>query len=154
MANNFTTDLAAAMRGEYVEDFVLRRYVWRNYTHALTKRERALYRAAALEIQARHASNDEMAVKIRRVEGYFYDPDVGEIAERGLDFFEARCCERLLKDYGNQIYVNRCERCRRIVASPIACACRWCGHQWYERRAQMLERSRSLIYPTIHALTK
>ena len=46
------------MKGEYVEEYELRRYVWRNFKHALTERERALHIAATLEIKARHAHSD------------------------------------------------------------------------------------------------
>ena len=146
MVDDFPPDLAAAMRGEYVEDFVLRRYIWRNYRHALSDRELALHRAATLELKARHATED-VASRIRSMDGFFFDPDVAEIAQHGLANFEARCCERLMRDHKDEIFVNRCGACGRVVASPIACACTWCGNHWYARRAEMVDRARSAIYP-------
>ncbi len=136
------------MKRDYDEQYELRRYVWRNYRHALFERERALYTAATLELKARHARTDNLAARIRQMPGYFFEADVAAIVSTdSLSAFERQCCERLLHDCVDQIYVKRCERCERIAASPIACACVWCGHHWYERRAEMVARSQSAIYP-------
>ena len=135
------------MKREYHEEAELRRYVWRNYFHALPERKRALHHAATLELKARHARSEELATRIRAMAGYFLDADVAAIAENGLRAFEQQCYERLLRDRADQIHINRCERCNRIVASPIACACLWCGHHWYDRRPEMMALAASSIYP-------
>lgn len=135
------------MKGEYVEEHELRRYVWRNFKHALTERERVLHIAATLEIKARHAHSGSLAARLREMSGYFMDAEVAAIADGGLGAFEQQCCARLLREYGSEIYINRCDRCQRIVASPVACACVWCGNHWYDRRAEMVARARSSIYP-------
>ena len=44
--------VAEVIRGEYVEDYELRRYIWDNYRHALTERERSLHHAATLELKS------------------------------------------------------------------------------------------------------
>jgi hypothetical protein len=136
------------MKGEYDEAYQLQYYIWRNYRHALTNREHALYHAALLELNARHARSEDLAVRLREIPGYFFNAEVAAIAETGLVAFERQCCERLLTDYADQIYINRCECCKRIVVSPIACVCMWCGHEWYERRSEMFARAASSIYPT------
>jgi hypothetical protein len=135
------------MNSEYSEDYELRRYIWRNYRHALTEREHALHAAAVLEIKARNASTPDLAANLRQKPGYFLNAEIEAIVESGLGAFERQCHERLLKDYADQIFINRCERCSRIVASPIACACLWCGHHWYDRRSEMVVRAKSSIYP-------
>jgi hypothetical protein len=135
------------IKGEYEEGFELRRYVWRNYRHALTNREKALHDAVMLELKARHAHSEASAARLRTMPGYFMDADVAAISEQGLDSFVEQCGERLLRDYAVEIHVNRCERCNRIVASPIACTCLWCGHHWYDRRSEMVARAASSIYP-------
>ncbi len=134
------------MKRDYDEPRQLRYYIWQNYHHALTERERALHLAATLELKARHARSDSAAAKYRQRAGYFSDSDVAAIADNGLGAFEQQCCDRLLRDHASLIYVNRCEHCRRIVASPIACACLWCGHHWYDRRSEMVARATSSIY--------
>ena len=132
---------------EYNEDYELRRYVWKNYNHALTARERALYAATMLELKARHASSPAMADSLRQIPGYFHDQDVDLIASMGLSAFQQQCCERLLREFSTEIFINRCERCHRILPSPISCACIWCGHHWYDRRPEMKARAKSSIYP-------
>ncbi len=135
------------MKREYHEAYELRRYIWRNYNHALTEREHAVHQAALLERKARHARSDSVAARLREMPGYFFDADVAAVAESGLSVFEQQCCDRMLHEHSRQIYINRCERCNRIVASPVACACVWCGHHWYERRAETVGRAASTIYP-------
>ena len=131
----------ASNNRDYDEQIELHRYVWRNYRRGLTKREHALHHAAIIEIKAQRSpylrDNDP---------NYFYDADVAAIVESGLVAFERQCCERLLRDCADQIYINRCDHCHRIVVSPVACLCLWCGHSWYERRAEMVARSNSSIY--------
>ena len=87
------------MNRAYEEDYEFRRYVWGNYLHALTERERALHKAATLELKARHARTEAMAARVRAMPGYFFDPEVAAIAEGGLRAFKQRCYERLLRDY-------------------------------------------------------
>lgn len=136
------------MKRAYDETAELRSYVWRHFNHMLTERERALHRAAILELKARGASGEAFPpTYFRRQPGYFADAEALQIAETGLSSFEQRCCDRVLRDHRGQVYINCCERCGRIVASPIACACTWCGHHWYERRAEMIARATSPIYP-------
>lgn len=135
------------MRHDYDETYELRRYLLQNYQHAFPDRERALRFAVTLELQAQHARSEELAARLRHLPGYFFDAEVAEIARMGLQAFDQRCCERLLQDHAGDIYVNRCPLCHRIVASPIACTCRWCGHHWYEHRNEMYERAASSIYP-------
>jgi len=85
-------------KSEYVEGIELRRYIWRNYRHALTDREKALHHAVVLELKARHARSAASAARLRSMPGHFLDPDVVAITERGLGSFVDQCCERLLRD--------------------------------------------------------
>ena len=138
---------ANTTKRDYEEAFQLRRYIWRNYRHALTKRENALHSAATLELKARRSRSDSAAARYRQMPSYFFDSDVAKITDSGLVAFEQQCCDRLLRDHSDEIYINRCERCARIVASPVACACLWCGHHWYARRSEIVARAASSIYP-------
>jgi hypothetical protein len=127
---------------EYDDQQELENYVWRNYKHALSQREQALHSAALKELKLRVAPAYRIFFPNYRLEA-----DVAAVVERGLAQFERECCERLLRDYVDQIYINRCERCNRIVVSPISCFCLWCRHKWFERRSELIARSKSSIYP-------
>jgi uncharacterized OB-fold protein len=41
--------------------------------------------------------------------------------------------ERLLREHANEIVINRCPACGRIVATPKARQCLWCGHDRHAR---------------------
>ena len=136
------------MKRDYNDSDELRYYIRRNYRHAaFTAREQSLLTAAILELKARHARFDSMAARLRQKSGYFYDAEVSAIIESGVGAFQDQCYDRLLRNHRDQIYINRCERCQRILASPIACACTWCGHHWYDSRAEMIARAASSVYP-------
>ena len=139
--------ISNAVQRQYDEEFELLRYVWRNYHHLRTERECALREAAILETKARQALSSGSAEGYRDMAGYFLDAEVAAIADSGLDSFDRLCCRRILQDYVDDIYINRCEHCGRIVVSPIACTCLWCGHNWYERRSEMVARATTTIYP-------
>ena len=134
-------------RRGYAEESELRRYIWCNYNHALTKREHSIRVAAILELKAQATASELSATHFRQMPGYFFDEDVAGIVKDGITVFDQRCCDRLLRDYATQIYINRCVRCQRIVASPIACACVWCGHSWFDLRSEIVARAKSSIYP-------
>lgn len=135
------------MDREYDDEAELHRYIFNNYPHRLSERECALRHAALLELKARHSSSDSRAASYRGMDGYFLDAEVAAIAESGLGAYDWQCCDRILRDDASDIYINRCEACQRIVVSPVACTCLWCGCQWYERRPEMVARARSSIYP-------
>jgi len=139
--------MAHQAHGEYHEEEVLRRYLWKNYAHALPEHERALHTAIVLELKARQASSPALAARLRGRTRRFPSVDVPALADAGLEAFEAKCADALLRDDEEEIVINRCAQCSRIVASPVACVCRWCGHHWHERRAQMIADARSSIYP-------
>ena len=134
------------MRRKYDEAAEWRRYIWDSCRHMLTEREWAVFNAALVASKVRGAP-EAWAAKLRQSPGYFFDDDVAAVIEHGFDAYRQKCCARLVMDYGDQIFIHRCERCARIVASPVSCVCLWCGHLWVERRAEVAARARSPIYP-------
>ena len=46
--------------------------------------------------------------------------------------FRERVAERIKDDAANgRLTLNRCPRCNRIVRTPKARQCRWCGYDWH-----------------------
>jgi len=40
--------------------------------------------------------------------------------------------ERVRRDYwAGRLQVNRCPECSRVVKTPLAKQCLWCGHDWH-----------------------
>jgi hypothetical protein len=51
----------------------------------------------------------------------------------GLPAFRRKACDRVLTEHGDEVFINRCARCGRIVARPTSKQCLWCGHDWHEK---------------------
>ena len=50
----------------------------------------------------------------------------------GVKVIRQRIEERIAKDYRDgKLVVNRCPKCHRIVRTPFAKQCLWCGHDWH-----------------------
>ena len=52
------------------------------------------------------------------------------IADRGLERTIRETSDEILRREGNKIFVNRCPSCARLVRTPRAKLCLWCGHNW------------------------
>ncbi len=77
------------------------------------------------------AASGKLAEMLLRRWGPDSDPRIREALRDGPDAFRKRVRERVLAEYGDQVFVNRCSVCERIVATPQARQCLWCGHDWH-----------------------
>ena len=55
------------------------------------------------------------------------DPKVIALARDGFDAFAQRTAERLLREYGDEIDVPRCPRCRTAYDPPTSARCARCA---------------------------
>jgi hypothetical protein len=55
---------------------------------------------------------------------------IGALAD-GVEVFRRRVCRRVLAERGAEVFVNRCPTCRRVVRTPQARQCLWCGFDWH-----------------------
>ena len=120
---------------DYDEESILFRYVWRHCRNLMTDLERRTDRAAGVRSKAlasRSMGNDNLARKLLDGWGCVGDPAVESELQGGLDAFRQRVVFRLLADPRCQALINRCPRCRRVVATPQARQCLWCGFDWHE----------------------
>jgi hypothetical protein len=61
-------------------------------------------------------------------------PAVREALSEGVSAFNKRVEERIrLAFREGSLQPNRCPSCRRIVRTPQARQCFWCGHDWHTR---------------------
>ena len=114
----------------YDDDRELTSYVWRNYRNLITPLESIADKTIQSEIKAQHAS-PKMASMLRHRWGCQNDPAVVAVLEDGPEAFRDRVRDRLLRDCTDQIILNRCPQCSRLVATPQAKQCLWCGHDWH-----------------------
>jgi hypothetical protein len=106
------------------------RYVWGHCTHLMTDFERRAGRAARGREEAAACDNETMARMLSKSWGLSGDPDVDSALSAGPEAFRRSVCRRVLSEWGDEI-INRCPRCRRVVRTPEARQCFWCGYDWH-----------------------
>jgi hypothetical protein len=118
---------------KYDDDKELSKYVCTNYRHLLTPHERAVGGAVLAEEKAAVCDNPVQADMMRKHWGPQNKPAVAESLRGGFAAFQHKARRRILAEHGDQVFVNRCAQCQRVVATPRARQCLWCGHDWHER---------------------
>jgi|HubBroStandDraft_6_1064221.scaffolds.fasta_scaffold77147_2 hypothetical protein len=118
----------------YDDDRELTDYIWHNYRHLLTAFEWKVWKADVAEWKAERAS-EKLASSIRKRWGSQDDPEVAAALARGIDLFRRDARDRILAEHPQEVTTNRCARCQRIVATPLARQCLWCGHDWHNAKA-------------------
>lgn len=117
---------------EYDEEQVLTKYIWDNYYQLLTDLEKLGAKAVALR-EKETASSEHMARVLRERWGVSEQaPSVVEALKDGPDAFRRQVRDRILNEESSTVIVNRCPKCNRIVRTPKARQCLWCGHDWHE----------------------
>jgi hypothetical protein len=115
---------------DYDEDRELTRYVWDYFTHHMTDFERQVGLAIIGRQKVANAGADFShpgAVRWGRTD----DPEVNAALADGPEKFRRRVCSRVLAEAGSKVLVNRCPRCNRVVRTPRARQCFWCGFDWH-----------------------
>jgi hypothetical protein len=113
---------------EYDEDRELTRYVWDYFSNRMTDFERQVGLAIIGRQKAANAGADAahlLAVRWGRTD----DPEINAALADGSEEFRRRVCSRVLAE----VFVNRCPRCNRVVRTPQARQCFWCGFDWHGR---------------------
>lgn len=114
----------------YDDDAQLTAYIWRNYRNLLTKVESLVVKAYLAEEKAAHAK-PEKAGRLRERWGANGNSDVMAAMADGQEAFRNRVRDRILKECEADVVLNRCEECSRLVMTPQARQCLWCGYDWH-----------------------
>lgn len=115
---------------EYDELTALTEYVFHNYYGLLTLEEKRIEKARISRIKASN-SDGKISELLEKRWGFADDPEVNsQLADGGVKF-RSRVCQRILDECSEQIVVNRCPNCARVVRTPKAKQCLWCGNDWH-----------------------
>lgn len=117
---------------EYDEDRELTRYVWDHYQRLMTEFECCVGRAIIGRAKAAASESEQMAEALNRVWGAVNDSEVEAALAEGPEEFRRRVRDRLLSECAADVFVNRCPNCGRVVRTPQARQCFWCGFDWHE----------------------
>jgi hypothetical protein len=59
------------------------------------------------------------------------DPDiVDDVIRAGIVDDIRETVAEVMECSGDRIFINRCPKCARLVSTPKAKLCLWCGHNW------------------------
>jgi hypothetical protein len=129
------------MAENYDEQQALYRYVSEHQPERLTPLERLAERVGVVREKANHCDSDELSNMLWKRCGAEASGPMAEQAFAligtdfdGLQAFRARVAERLEIEIANgRLVINRCPACSRVVRTPHARQCFWCGHDWHDR---------------------
>lgn len=112
----------------YDEESVLADYVWQHFSRLFTETESHAYWGVYAE-RAGRAGNSRLKDTIwsRLVE----KPEAVALLADSVEAFRLRAARHVLSAHGSEIFINRCPACRRVVRTPKARQCFWCGHDWH-----------------------
>jgi uncharacterized C2H2 Zn-finger protein len=116
----------------YDDEDELTTYVWNHYWRFFTPVEAKAGWAVHAEAKARVGS-PRIAEAIWKRHNLAEDPAVMEALTDGVEAFRRRTAKRVLSDHDSEVFVNRCPKCNRVVRTPKAQQCLWCGHDWHQR---------------------
>ena len=118
----------------YDDQRALTEYVWKHYQHLMTPLE---LRVGLYVVPIVSNIDSEKGRRIYEYcennHGHVDDQAVIDAFPRDLDSFRLRTQQRLLVECADEICINRCPKCSRIVRSPSAHQCPWCKHRWHDR---------------------
>ncbi|PQO47237.1 hypothetical protein [Blastopirellula marina] len=117
------------MNREYDESAELTHYVWHNYSQLAEDWERHAMRGFAA--REKSIAADEPQRRLLAKWSASDDPRVIAALQLPPAEFRRRTAVRIVEDHPNEAIVNRCPQCDRIVRTPAAQQCFWCGHDWH-----------------------
>lgn len=118
---------------DYQDHAILTAYIWNHYQHLMTDFERLVGTAIIGRAKAEQSSSPLMIAMLQQGWGRADDTAVNAALQNGAEVFRRQVRDRFLSTHSGQIFINRCPACHRIVRTPKARLCVWCGHTWYEQ---------------------
>jgi hypothetical protein len=118
----------------YNEDEIVKAHLsqWL-YTHYMSDFERRCY---YLGVQLANANPGPDLPQAAVIRGKFtiIPEQVRRALAHGVDAFVQNVRGRLWRKYQQgTLCVNRCRMCQRVVRTPLAKQCFWCGNDWHEK---------------------
>lgn len=107
-------------------------YLWSNYPQLFSEPEQLAARTLIGEQKAKTTDSERIRQKLLSASNRRGKPGIDVLLADGPDAFRMRAAERVLTERSEEIQVNRCRECGRVVATPRARQCLWCGFDWHD----------------------
>lgn len=115
----------------YDEEAELTYYVWRNHSRLLSRFEWDVERAAHARENFADGTGDHARHILERF-GRLGDVRIDEALAEGREAFRRSACRRILAEH-TELQIHRCPRCHRVLRTPVAKQCFWCGCDWHNQ---------------------
>lgn len=115
---------------DYDDEVETTYYVWREFSHLRNSVEKRSALVAFFREKNKGRTSGRMYREMMRAGAD--DPDVVEALKDGYRPFVFKAVKRLLRESPEQISVNRCRRCEKVLRTPRAMQCLWCNHSWHK----------------------
>jgi hypothetical protein len=117
---------------QYDDRRELAEYLWHNYPELFSDGEKLAERTLLAEQKMTSPTMSESMKQVMQSRWIARgETEVERLLANGASEFKIRAAERLMKTHASELFVNRCSSCDRIVATPRAKQCLWCGHDWH-----------------------
>ena len=128
------------MTHAYDETRELYRYVSFNRRELMTPLEREAETLGMLREKARASDNEDVRqALVKKYNAWKNEQALRLIGDdlEGLRSLQASVADRITTEIASgRVVVNRCPACSRIVKTPLARQCLWCGHDWHNGNDQ------------------
>ena len=125
------------MDQHYDEAQEVYRYVSFNKQELMTPLERRAERLGMLREKAKHSESEGVRTMLLAKYNAEADEQALQLIGNDLDgirAFQVRVGDRILSEIADgRVTINRCTSCNRVLKTPLARQCLWCGHDWHER---------------------
>lgn len=106
-------------------------YLWHNFPQLFSEQEQLAARTLRAEEKARNADSDAQRKMLLKAWSRRGQPEIDSLLADGPEVFWIRAAERVVVEQPEELLINRCPACDRVVATPRARQCLWCGHDWH-----------------------
>jgi hypothetical protein len=113
---------------EYDERQVLEDYVWKHYGNLFTAIEK---RGVLLANGGIYPAGSHNAMNADRFTGPVDVKELKAALADGVEALRSRAATRVIGEHADEIFIHRCPECDRVVRTPVAKQCFWCGHDWH-----------------------
>jgi hypothetical protein len=114
----------------YDEDRVLTNYVCEHYSRYMTPLERGMMNAILLQQKMQLTQSSALRQKLLELHQVSKEDYEAALVD-GPEQYRRQVRNRLIAEHRSDVFINRCSQCQRVVRTPEARQCFWCGFDWH-----------------------
>ncbi len=117
---------------DYDDGLALRAYVAKHCREFMTPLER---RVTEYTVPLTSEVDDQKFSRLYQFlesrDGHVEDDETVAAFGTPWELRETQAVSRVIEECYNDLPINRCLECKRLVRTPLARQCLWCGHDWH-----------------------